>query len=79
MYNLDFTILRYGSIYGPGSDSNNGVYRIIKNIINDKVIQYEGSPETTREYVHVKDVARASIEIIHKKYKNLLSLNLFLF
>ena len=70
MYNLDFTILRYGSIYGPGSDSNNGVYRIIKNIINDKVIQYEGSPETTREYVHVKDVARASIEIIHKKYKN---------
>ena len=29
-YDLDYTILRYGSLYGPRSDVSNGMYRIVK-------------------------------------------------
>ena len=28
-YNLEYTILRYGSIYGPRSNTSNGIYRIV--------------------------------------------------
>ena len=31
LFNLDYTILRYGSIYGPRSDNRNGLYKIIKS------------------------------------------------
>lgn len=70
LYGLKFTILRYGSIYGPGADASNGVYRLIKKAINNKFVDYEGDPDTIREYVHVEDVARASIEVIKKDYIN---------
>ena len=33
-------------------------------------MKYEGSPDTIREYVHVDDVARVSIEILKNKYIN---------
>ena len=32
-YGLDYTILRYGSLYGPRSDHRNGLYRIVKNAL----------------------------------------------
>ena len=30
LYNLNYTILRYGSLYGPRSNQSNSIYRIIK-------------------------------------------------
>ena len=70
LYGLKFTILRYGSIYGPGANESNGVYRLIKKAIKNKVVDYEGDPETIREYVHVEDVARGSIEVLKKEFVN---------
>ena len=35
-YNLDYTILRYGSLYGPRSDSNNGIYRFVKQALTER-------------------------------------------
>ena len=35
-YNIDFTIIRYGSVYGPRSDINNGIYKILNKIVNKK-------------------------------------------
>ena len=32
-YDLDYTILRYGSLYGPRFDYRNGLFRIIKNAL----------------------------------------------
>ena len=32
-YGLDYTILRYGSLYGPRSDQSNGLWRIVKNAL----------------------------------------------
>ena len=37
VYNLSFTILRFGSIYGPGSDLKNGLLKIVYDAISKKI------------------------------------------
>lgn len=69
-YGLDYTILRYGSIYGPRSDGHNGLYRIVSEAIKSGVVRYEGHPESLREYVHAEDVARASVVALGDDFKN---------
>jgi len=69
-YGLDYTILRYGSLYGPRSDNTNGLFRIIYNALKNGKIQYKGDIESMREYIHVEDAAQASISILDKSFKN---------
>jgi UDP-glucose 4-epimerase len=70
VYGLDYTILRYGSLYGPRSDQTNGLYRIIKQALKTGVVRYEGSSEALREYIHVEDAARASVVALGKEFRN---------
>jgi UDP-glucose 4-epimerase len=56
-------ILRFGSLYGPGSDSRNGIFRILSRAVQEKEIVVEGSPESTRQYIYISDAARACIDI----------------
>lgn len=69
-YNLDYTILRYGSLYGPRANHFNFINNIIRQAILDEKIVRKGDGEETREYIHVLDAARASVEILHKNYLN---------
>ncbi len=69
-FGLDFTILRFGSLYGPRSDPRNGLYRIVRTALDEGRLRYEGSPETTREYVHVRDAARASVLALGDDFRN---------
>jgi UDP-glucose 4-epimerase len=69
-YGLDYTILRYGSLYGPRADETNGLYRIVKSALATGVVKYEGHIDSMREYIHVYDAARASIEILGEKFRN---------
>lgn len=69
-YGLNFTVLRYGSLYGPRSDKNNGLWRIIKRALDEKKVIYEGSPEAIRHYIHVKDAARASVAVLSEEFCN---------
>ena len=69
-YNLDYTILRYGSLYGKGADSSNNIYKIIKKALKTKTLIYEGNIEAIREYIHVEDAANASIDCLTNEYKN---------
>jgi len=69
-YGLDYTILRYGSLYGPRSDNSNGLFRIVQDAIQKGVIRYAGSPEATREYIHVEDAARASVTALGSEFRN---------
>lgn len=70
VYGLDYTILRYGSLYGPRADHSNGLYRIVKNALETGVLRYEGSPDTLREYIHVEDAARASVAALGDEFCN---------
>lgn len=69
-FGLDYTILRYGSLYGPRADSSNGVYRIIKKALETGLLEYEGSPDSLREYIHVEDAALASVAALGDDFCN---------
>lgn len=69
-YGLDYTILRYGSLYGPRSDNRNGLFRIVQDALQTGVIRYVGSPEAMREYIHVEDAARASVAALGPEFCN---------
>jgi len=70
VYDLDYTILRYGSLYGPRSGNENGLYRIVKRALETGLIRYQGSADTLREYIHVYDAARASVVALGDDFCN---------
>ena len=69
-FKLNYTILRFGSLYGERSNLDNGVKKIIASGKKSRSIKYLGDPRSVRKYIYVKDAARACIEILTKKYEN---------
>jgi UDP-glucose 4-epimerase len=69
-FGLDFTILRYGSLYGPRADSSNGLYLIVRRALEQGIVSYEGDAESIREYIHVADAARASVFALRDEFRN---------
>ena len=70
IYGLKYTILRYGTLYGPRSDQNNGLHQIIKNAILKKRMEYVGDVDATRDYINVIDAAKASTKALSKNFQN---------
>ena len=70
IYGLDYTILRYGSLYGPRADETNGLYRIVKLALESGIVKYQGDVDAMREYIHVDDAARASVDAINGEFRN---------
>ena len=70
IYNLNYTILRYGSLYGPRANHFNFINKVIIQALKDKKIEREGTGEELREYIHIKDAARASVEILTDDFSN---------
>ncbi len=69
-YQLPFSILRYGSLYGRRADQRNGIYRLLKQALDKRTISYEGSADAMREYIHVRDAARLSARILSDEFAN---------
>ena len=69
-YGLNFTILRYGSLYGPRADISNGVFGIVNNAFKKKKLEYYGNRSTIRKYVHIFDAAKATVDSLATKYNN---------
>ncbi len=65
---LDFTIIRFGSLYGPRSQPWNGVKKIVSEMIQNKSITFYGTGKEKREYIHVKDAARMSVDLLSDDY-----------
>lgn len=70
-YDLDFTILRYGSVYSEREFENNYIYNLVSKALQEKVINHNGDGEEVREYIHALDAAKLSVNVIEKEhYKN---------
>ncbi|MDC1174972.1 NAD(P)-dependent oxidoreductase [Bacteriovoracaceae bacterium] len=69
-HNIDYTILRFGTLYGTRSDKHNSVYRYLSEALETKKVDFKGSGDEVREYIHVTDAAKISAEILNDKYKN---------
>ena len=70
VHGLDYTILRYGSLYGPRADNRNAIYRFVREALEKKHISYFGHAKALREYIHVEDAAVCSVEILKPEYAN---------
>ena len=69
-YGLDFTILRYGSLYGTRANKENGIRCFLyQGLTTDKII-YPGTGDEVREYINAKDAARLSVDTLVSEYKN---------
>jgi len=70
MFGLEYTILRYGSLYGPRADRRNAINRFVAEALEKGEITYYGAPTALREYIHVEDAALSTVEILRPEYAN---------
>ena len=69
-YGLDFTILRYSTLYGPRADQRNSVFRYLKQARLKKQLNCGGTGDEMREYIHVYDAAKLSVQILSNEFAN---------
>lgn len=70
-FGLSFTILRYGSLYGPARSNHiSSINKFINQAIAEKKISYPGSGEEIREHIHIKDAAQLSVDILAAEFEN---------
>lgn len=69
-FGIPYTILRYGSLYGPRADRNNAISNMLREALTSGVITREGDGEELREYIHIYDAARYSVDILAKDFEN---------
>ncbi|MGE3402369.1 MAG: NAD-dependent epimerase/dehydratase family protein [Vicinamibacterales bacterium] len=69
-FGLPYTILRYGSLYGPRATRANGIHRILTQALAEGRIVREGDGEEMREYIHVWDAAQSSVDILASEFEN---------
>ena len=62
-FNLNYTTIRYGSLYGREPNHWNFLYTVLKKLLTEKEFTYYASPDAMREYIHINDAARESVNI----------------
>lgn len=70
IFGLSYSVLRYGSVYGSRGATNSSVYKLLQQALEKREIVYHGTGEEVREYLHVRDAAKLSVEILREEYKN---------
>lgn len=63
-FNLNFTILRYGSVYSELNYDNNYIYNLIAKAIESGKIEHGGDGNEIREYIHASDAAKLSVDVL---------------
>jgi len=71
-YNLNYTILRFGSIFGKFSNKENGLFRVMSEAIFTKSISYNGSRGIKRRFIDIQDVVIGMENAISRKYDNII-------
>lgn len=69
-YGLNFSILRYGSLYGTRANDFNFIRNSIRQALLEGKIVRKGDGEEIRDYVNILDAAKASANALEDEYKN---------
>lgn len=69
-FGLEYTVLRYGTLYGERATASNSIYRYLTQAMDEGKITCSGSGEEIREYINVKDAAALSVSILSEEYRN---------
>ena len=68
-YGLDYTILRFGTLYGTRADEHNSVYKYLKEALSTGKIVFYGTGDEVREYIHVSDAAGICVKVLAENFK----------
>ena len=69
-YSFNYSLLRYGSLYGPGAHEWNSIIKYVKQIKKDKSLTHWGNGSEVREYIHINDAAKLTIRCLEGEYIN---------
>jgi nucleoside-diphosphate-sugar epimerase len=61
LYDIDVTVFRYFTVYGPGARPNQAMFRFVQWISEDQPLMLFGNGEQTRGFTHLDDIARGTI------------------
>ena len=68
-FDMDYTVLRYGNVYGPRQDPNGeaGVVAIFTGqMLQDRQVTINGCGEQERDFIYVSDCARANLLVLEQ-------------
>lgn len=66
-YDLNYSIVRYGSVYSERTYENNYIFHLVKQALEKGKIIHAGDGEEIREYIHASDAARLSVEVLENE------------
>ena len=61
LYDIDVTIVRYFTVYGPAGRPDLAIFRFVKWIIEGEPIRINGDGKQSRGFTYVDDIARGTI------------------
>jgi len=64
LYNIDVTIVRYFTVYGPAGRPDMSIFRFIKWIDEGTPIELFGDGSQTRDFTYVDDIAQGTIKAL---------------
>lgn len=67
-YNLNYVILRFGSVFGIGADLRNGISKILSQAYQTGKLRYSGTHKAVRKFIHIRDAAYLASKVISSKY-----------
>ena len=70
IYGVNYSILRFGSLYGERANNFNFINKIIHQAFIEKKIQRKGTGDEIRDYINVLDAAKLSVDILSNEYTN---------
>ena len=66
LYELDVSVLRYFTVFGPCGRPDMSIFRFIKRIDEGLPIELYGNGTQSRDFIYIDDVARATIAALKK-------------
>jgi nucleoside-diphosphate-sugar epimerase len=64
LYQMDVSVVRYFTVFGPAGRPDMSPYRFIKWIAEEETIQMFGDGSQSRDFTYVDDIARGTIRAI---------------
>jgi len=64
LYNMDISIVRYFTVYGPASRPDMGIWRFVKWIEDGTPIELFGDGTQSRDFTYVDDIAEGTIKAL---------------
>ncbi len=67
LYNLDISIPRYFTVYGPAGRPDMSIFRFIRNIASGRSIVIYGDGRQKRDFTYITDIAEGTIMCLNKE------------